>query len=59
MSGLSYEQVARFAQQGGTIYFGLMFLAGGIYPLWPRHKDAFNHLSALPLENDEDNHVQP
>jgi len=57
MSGLSYEAVARFAQQGGTIYFGLIFFAGLIYALWPRHKEAFQRLAELPLEEDESDHV--
>ena len=53
MSGFSYEAVARFAQQGGTLYFAVIFIAGLIYALWPRHKEAFRRLSNLPLENDE------
>lgn len=57
MSALSYETVARFAQQGGTIYFGLIFLAGLIYALWPRHREAFRRLSHLPLEKDQSDHV--
>jgi len=57
MSGLSYEAVARFAQQGGTLYFGLIFFAGLIYALWPRHKEAFQRLAELPLEEDESDHV--
>lgn len=57
MSGLSYETVATFAQQGGTIYFGLIFAAGLIYALWPRHKETFDRLAKLPLENDESDHV--
>jgi cytochrome c oxidase cbb3-type subunit 4 len=59
MSPITYEDVARFAQQGGTLYFGLLFFAGLIYALWPRHRAAFKHLAALPLESDEDDHVQP
>jgi cytochrome c oxidase cbb3-type subunit 4 len=59
MSQFSYEQIARFAQQGGTIYFGVMFLVGVIYALWPRHKASFDRLAVLPLENHEDDHVQP
>jgi cytochrome c oxidase cbb3-type subunit 4 len=58
MSTLSYEAVARFAQQGGTIYFGMLFFGGLIYALWPRHKESFQRLAVLPLENDEDEHVQ-
>ena len=56
MSGLTYEAVARFAQQGGTIYFGLIFFAGLIYALWPRHSEAFKRLAQLPLEKDEGDH---
>ena len=33
MSTLSYEAVARFAQQGGTIYFGMLFF-GGLILAW-------------------------
>jgi cytochrome c oxidase cbb3-type subunit 4 len=57
MSGLDYETVARFAQQGGTIYFGLIFFAGVAYALWPKHKEAFQRLSQLPLDKDESDHV--
>ena len=57
MSGLSYEAVAQFAQQGGTLYFGLIFAAGLIYALWPTHKEAFRRLAQLPLEKDESDHV--
>lgn len=57
MSGLTYEALARFAQQGGTIYFGLIFFAGLIYALWPTHKEAFERLAKLPLEDDESDHV--
>ncbi|WP_292066434.1 cbb3-type cytochrome c oxidase subunit 3 [Brevundimonas sp. UBA7664] len=57
MSGLDYETVARFAQQGGTLYFGTVFIAGLIYALWPKHREAFRRLSHLPLDKDEDEHV--
>ena len=56
MSGLTYETVARFAQQGGTVFFGLIFLAGVIYAFWPRHKATFQRLAHLPLEDDEAPH---
>ena len=59
MSDLSYEVVAKFAQQGGTIYFGLIFFAGLLYALWPRHKETFRRLAQLPLEKDESDHVGP
>jgi cytochrome c oxidase cbb3-type subunit 4 len=57
MSGLTYETVARFAQQGGTIYFAAIFGAGVIYALWPKHKEAFQRLAHLPLEEDESDNV--
>ena len=57
MSGLSYETVSRFAQQGGTVYFGVMFFAGCVYALWPGSKDAFEQLAQLPLEDDGGDHV--
>jgi cytochrome c oxidase cbb3-type subunit IV len=53
---LSYEAVAKFAQQGGMIYFGLIFAAGTIYALWPKHRETFERLSHLPLEDDEIDH---
>ncbi|WP_309627424.1 cbb3-type cytochrome c oxidase subunit 3 [Brevundimonas sp.] len=57
MSGLDYETVARFAQQGGLIYFGAIFIAGLTYALWPKNRERFTRLSRLPLEKDEDDHV--
>ena len=57
MSGLTYETVARFAQQGGTLYFGLLFAAGCAYALWPSRRDAFRRMAELPLDQDESDHV--
>ena len=57
MSGITYEAVAQFAQQGGTIYFGVIFAAGLIYALRPKHKEDFKRLAHLPLEKDESDHV--
>jgi cytochrome c oxidase cbb3-type subunit 4 len=57
MSGLSYETVSRFAQQGGTLYFVLLFVAGCAYAFWPRNKEKFQHLANLPLQGDEGENV--
>ena len=57
MSGLSYETVSRFAQQGGTLYFVLLFVAGCAYAFWPRNNEKFRHLANLPLQNDESDNV--
>jgi cytochrome c oxidase cbb3-type subunit 4 len=53
MSGLSYEAVSRFAQQGGLIYFGLIFLAGMAYALRPSKKAEFQHAARMPLDDEE------
>ena len=53
MSGLSYETVARFAQQGGLIYFGLIFLAGVLYARKPSKKAEFQHAARIPLDDEE------
>ncbi|MDP1619321.1 cbb3-type cytochrome c oxidase subunit 3 [Phenylobacterium sp.] len=58
MSALTYETVARFAQQGGTLYFAAIFAAGVVYALWPRNGETFRRAANLPLEKDEDDHVQ-
>lgn len=57
MSGFSYEAVARFAQQGGTVYFGLLFFAGVIYALWPGRKAVFREIANAPLDDDGSDHV--
>ena len=45
--------VARFAQQGGLIYFGAIFAGGVLYALWPRHREAFRRMAQLPLQDQE------
>jgi cytochrome c oxidase cbb3-type subunit 4 len=57
MSGVTYEAVSRFAQQGGSIYFAILFVAGLLYALWPKHDSDFKRLARLPLEDDEADHV--
>jgi cytochrome c oxidase cbb3-type subunit 4 len=47
---MSYETVARFAQQGGSAYFLLIFIAGLAYALWPRNKGAFDRAARLPFD---------
>ncbi len=53
MTGIDYEAVARFAQQGGTLYFGALFVAGVVWALLPRHRETYQRLSRLPLDDDE------
>jgi cytochrome c oxidase cbb3-type subunit 4 len=52
VSAVTYEAVAKLAQQGGTLYFLLIFLAGLAYALWPKNRDAFDQASRLPFDED-------
>ena len=54
MSGVTYEDVARFAQQGGLIYFALIFAAGVLYALRPSKKAEFDHAARIPLDDEGD-----
>ena len=53
MSGLTYETVAKAVQQGGTLYFIVIFLAGCVYAFLPRKKAEFDAAARLPLEGDD------
>ena len=57
LPALEYEAVSRFAQQAGLIYFTIIFVAALLYALWPKHKEAFQRLARLPLEEDGSDHV--
>jgi len=50
---MTYETVARFAQQGGTLYFMLIFAVGAGLALLPGKKAAYQRAARLPLEEDE------
>jgi cytochrome c oxidase cbb3-type subunit IV len=52
MSGLSYEAVARFAQQGGALYFAVLFVIGAAYALWPKNRDVFERAARAPLDEE-------
>jgi cytochrome c oxidase cbb3-type subunit IV len=47
-----YEQVAAFAQQGGVVYFFLLFIAVVVYAMWPRNKAKFDEAAQIPLRED-------
>ena len=50
--GITRRDVLKgIAQQGGTVYFAILFFAVVIYALWPRHTETFKRLAALPLED--------
>jgi cytochrome c oxidase cbb3-type subunit 4 len=50
---MTYETAARIAQQAGTVYFILLFLAGAAYGLWPRNKELFRQAALAPLEEEQ------
>jgi cytochrome c oxidase cbb3-type subunit 4 len=49
---MTYETVSRIAQQGGSVYFILLFIVALAYALWPKNRDAFDHASRLPFDED-------
>ena len=50
---MTYETVARFAQQGGALYFFVVFLGGAAYAFWPRKRAEFDRAARLPLDEDD------
>ena len=38
---MNYEQIAKIAQQGGSVYFFLIFLAAIAYAFWPGNRAKF------------------
>ena len=51
--GVTYETLSRFAQQGGSIYFSLLFVAVLIYALWPRNRARFDAAARIPLDEED------
>ena len=45
--------VAKTAQQLGTVYFVVIFLAGCAYAFWPKKKADFQEAARIPLEEDD------
>ncbi len=50
---MSYETVSRFAQQGGSVYFSVMFVVALVYALWPRNREQFHQAARLPLDEED------
>jgi len=53
VSPMTYETVSKWAQQGGTVYFALMFAAALAYALWPKKREEFDKAARAPLDADE------
>ena len=50
---MTYETVATVVQQGGTIYFVLMFAAAAAYAFWPSKKKEFEKAARAVLDAEE------
>jgi cytochrome c oxidase cbb3-type subunit 4 len=50
---MSYETISRVVQQGGTVYFILIFAVACVYAFLPRKKAEFDRAARLPLEGDD------
>ena len=51
---MSYAAVSQLAQQGGSLYFLLVFLGACAYAFWPRNKAEFDKAARAPLDEEED-----
>lgn len=49
---MEYSTIAKIAQQGGTLYFVLIFVAGCVYAFLPRKKAEFERAAQAPLQED-------
>lgn len=51
-AGMTYETLSKIVQQGGTVYFSLLFAMVCVYAFWPRNKETFDRAARLPLDED-------
>jgi cytochrome c oxidase cbb3-type subunit 4 len=50
---MTYETVARWVQQGGTVYFVVLFGAALAYALWPKKREEFEKAARAPLDAED------
>jgi len=50
---MTYETVAEAVQQGGTIYFTVLFAAVLVYAFWPKNKEKFEKAARAALDAEE------
>ena len=50
---MTYDTLSRLAQQGGTVYFVLIFVAGLVYALWPRKQAEFDKAARATLDEED------
>jgi cytochrome c oxidase cbb3-type subunit 4 len=49
---MTYETVSRIAQQGGSVYFIVLFIVALAYALWPKNREGFDHAARLPFDEE-------
>jgi cytochrome c oxidase cbb3-type subunit 4 len=49
---MSYEDVARFVQTWGLVFFVVVFLVAVAYALWPANRARFRRAARIPFEDD-------
>ena len=50
---MTYETVSRIVQQGGTVYFTVLFVVAAAYAFWPKKKEEFDKAARAPLDAEE------
>jgi cytochrome c oxidase cbb3-type subunit 4 len=50
---MTYETVARWVQQAGTVYFTVLFVAVLVYALRPKKRAEFEKAARAPLDAEE------
>ncbi len=54
-----YAQMQVFARSWGLVFLTILFLCAVAYALRPKNKEIFDHMSKLPLIEDEDGKPSP
>ncbi len=50
---MTYETVSKLVQQGGTLYFALLFIGVCAYAFWPKNKEKFEKAARAALDAEE------
>jgi cytochrome c oxidase cbb3-type subunit 4 len=50
---MSYETIARFAQQAGSVYFLILFACGFAYAFWPSNRTKFSNAKQAVLGEED------
>jgi len=50
---MTYETVAKAVQQGGIVYFLILFAGAAAYAFWPSKREEFDKAARAPLDAEE------